>query len=756
MPVRMPVLRLVARLHLIALCGLVALLAARGSGSAQTAFSTLYEFEGPPDAANPAGPLISDASGALYGTTAEGGNLGCVIEYQGAPAGCGTVFKLTPPATPGGAWTESVLYSFSNNGSDGYPPEGSLTFDASGALYGTTFNGGTHGGGTVFKLTPPTISGGSWTEAVLYSFTGGGSDGGFPFTGVIADKSGALYGTTGSGGTGYGTVFKLTPPATSGGAWAERTLYSFTGASDGGGPYAGLIFDASGALYSTTAGGGTNGGGTVFKLTPPAISGGAWTETVLYSFCSQTNCTDGKSPLADVIFDASGALYGTTEEGGTGGYGSAFKLTPPATSGGAWTESVLHSFTGTGGDGPSPNAGLIFDASGALYGTTGSGGNRGGTVFRLTPSKISGGVWTATELHSFAGGSDGAFPRGPLIFGASGALYGATWQGGTGCISAYDGVNGCGTVFKLSGAGTPLSENPQTSDFNADRKSDILLQNATSGEMWMWEMNGRKVIGAGSPDNPGPGWKVIGAGDFYGSLYSDILAQNTTSGEVWIWEMNGNKVVGKGSPGNLGPSWHVIGTGDFNGDGYSDILFQNATTGQIWIWEMNGLKVIASGSPDNPGPSWRVVGAGDFNGDGYSDILAQNTTSGEVWIWEMNGLKVIGKGSPGNLGPNWHVIGTGDFNGDGYSDILFQNATTGEIWIWEMDGLKVIASGSPDNPGPSWRVVGTGDFNGDGYSDILAQNTTSGEVWVWEMNGLKVIGKGSPGNLGPSWQVIGE
>ena len=304
----------------------------------------------------PAAGLIFDAAGALYGTTEHGGG-----------SGYGTVFKLTPPTTSGGAWIETILFSFAGpyiGGGDGAYPEAGLISDASGALYGTTVNGGTEcsdgGCGTVFKLTPPVVSGGAWTESLLYKFT---SSDGSPHAGLIFDSSGALYGTT------LGTVFKLTPPANSDGARTESVLHLF-GSGDGLDPYAGLIFDASGALYGTTFHGGTTNGGTIFKLTPPTISGGAWTETVLYSFNNNTSSGGGAVLAAGLIFDAAGALYGTTQAGGADEFGTIFKLTPPASKGGAWTERVLHSFTGTGGDGQFPDAGLILDTAGALYGTT--------------------------------------------------------------------------------------------------------------------------------------------------------------------------------------------------------------------------------------------------------------------------------------------------------------------------------------------------------------------------------------------------
>ncbi len=372
-----------------------------------------------------------------------------------------------------------------------------------------------------------------------------------------------------------------------------------------------------------------------------------------------------------------------------------------AASGGAIAATgftTLHDFTGRP-DGANPYAGLIMDSAGDLFGTTNGGGVQSGSTVFESP-KTATGYGTPVTLVSFDG-NEGAYPYGRLIADAAGDLFGTTAGGG---------ANNVGTVFELSGAGTPLSKNPQTADFNADRKSDILWQNA-SGQAQIWLMSGRTPTAkALVGPNPGPSWQVIGTGDFYGSLYSDILWQNL-SGAVARWEINGTTVIDSTVIGNLGPSWHAIGTGDFNGDGYSDILWQN-TNGEVAIWEMNGTKVIGRYSLGNPGLSWHVIGTGDFNGDGYADIQFQNT-NGTVTIWEMNGNKVIGSVSLGNPGSSWHVIGSGDFNGDGYADILWQN-TSGEVSIWEINGTNVIARFSLGAPGPSWHIIGSGDFNGDG------------------------------------------
>ncbi len=375
----------------------------------------LYAFRGGADGWQPTAGLILDASGNLYGTTSGGGaNLN------------GTVFELRHKA--GGGWTEKVLHTF--NGKDGNAPYAGLIFDSSGNLYGTTTVGGAYGDGTVFELMPK--AGGGWTEKVLHDFNG--KDGYFPRGGLIFDDSGNLYGTTNIGGVyGVGTVFELMPKT--GGGWTETVLHDFNNNGiDGEGPDAGLIFDGSGNLYGTTTVGGANLNGTVFELTPKTRAG--WTETVLYNF----NGADGSQPVAGLIFDNIGNLYGTTSVGGANLNGMVFELTP--NTGGGWTETVLHNFNFNGTDGAGPQAGLIFDASSNLYGTTALGGVYGdGTVYELTPK---GGGWTETVLHSFcplAGCTDGSTPLAGLTKDAAGNLYGTTENGGR---------YGLGTVFEFT------------------------------------------------------------------------------------------------------------------------------------------------------------------------------------------------------------------------------------------------------------------------------------------------------------------
>jgi uncharacterized repeat protein (TIGR03803 family) len=335
------------------------------------------------------------------------------------------------------AWAASkykILHRFT--GADGSQPMGVLIFDTLGNLYGTSLGGGCCGSGTVFELTPN--SDGTWTQSVLYSFTGG-SDGRAVMSGVIFDASGSLYGTTlGGGDYGYGTVYQLKP--NSDGTWTESVLHSFND-SDGATLVGGLVFDTSGNLYGTAAGGGAYGHGVVFKLAPN--SDGTWTESTLHDFMGGK---DGGYPdHSNLIFDRTGNLYGVTAGWQTGdSNGTVFELTP--NSDGTWTQVVLHAFSG-GKDGYVPQGTLTFDQAGSLYGATLAGGAYGhGTVFKLTPG--SGGKWKKGVLHQFRGGKDGSSPFAGVAFDTAGNLYGTTDDGGVGSCSDGQGT-GCGTVFKL-------------------------------------------------------------------------------------------------------------------------------------------------------------------------------------------------------------------------------------------------------------------------------------------------------------------
>jgi uncharacterized repeat protein (TIGR03803 family) len=349
-----------------------------GSGGGWTE-TVLYNFTGTADGSQPTSSVVLDSSGNLYGSTEFGGTY-C------APYGCGVTFKLSKS---GGQWKETVLYTFTG-GIDGGFPNG-VVLGAQGNIYGSAGTGGSLGNGVVFEVSRN--SGGGWTQSVIYNFTGGAVGGRAPNGTLTFDSFGRLYGTTDySGTTGGGIVFRLTRSKT--GVWTESLLHSFT-LLNGSNPNGGLVLDSAGNIYGTAQAGGNTAGcdgfgcGLVFKLSPKA--GGEWEETVLYEF---TRGTDGGYPQDGLVMDASGNLYGTTYGGGNpnfcgsqNGCGVVFELSP-GTSG--YTETVMHEFIDS--DGAFSGAPLTRDSSGNLFGTTFNGGNLSdcggvgcGVVFEVTP-----------------------------------------------------------------------------------------------------------------------------------------------------------------------------------------------------------------------------------------------------------------------------------------------------------------------------------------------------------------------------------
>jgi uncharacterized repeat protein (TIGR03803 family) len=321
-------------------------------------------------------------------------------------------------ATPAIAQTFTTLHSF--DGADGVSPWAGLVQANNGHLYGTTVGGGADGNGTAFTIT---TSGTLTSFAVNYGM--------LPYGGLVQAAEGYLYGTTSAGGAVFGgTIFKITPSGT------LTTLYSFcsqSGCADGSAPYATLIQAPNGNLYGTTMGGGANRDGTVFSITP------AGTLTTLYSFCSQSGCSDGASPEAPLVQATNGDFYGTTNNGGgASGSGTVFKITSTG------TLTTLYTFCSQGGsfcgDGANPSAGLVLSSNGNFYGTTYSGGANGiGTVFELTPTG------TLTTLYSFGSQSDDGISPNALVEASNGDFYGTTEIGG---------ANSAGTIFTITPSGT--------------------------------------------------------------------------------------------------------------------------------------------------------------------------------------------------------------------------------------------------------------------------------------------------------------
>jgi uncharacterized repeat protein (TIGR03803 family) len=363
-------------------------------------YQVLHAFGKGTDGAGLWSSVTLDKKGGLYGATSGGG-----VNRQGI------VFVLVPQTN--GTWRETILHSFPSFLDDGQGPNGGLIQDGSGNWYGTTGGGGADHVGTVFKLMHGPSG---WTLNILYSFGEQGRDGYGPTAGLAMDRSGNLYGTAPRPWT---TAFELTPGSD---GWHETIMHHFgVKKGDGAGPYAGLILDAAGNLYGTTYGGGAYNGGTVYGVAHTATG---WHEKVLHSFA--VNYADGHTPgWGALVMDAKGSLYGTTAGGGCCG-GVVFKLAPR--SDGKWKETILYQFQG-GAMGFEAGAGVVMDKAGNLYGTTINGGSgcACGVVYKLAPGPK--GKWTYTLLHTFSG-SDGAQPDANLILDDKGNLYGTTATGG--------------------------------------------------------------------------------------------------------------------------------------------------------------------------------------------------------------------------------------------------------------------------------------------------------------------------------------
>jgi uncharacterized repeat protein (TIGR03803 family) len=397
-------------------------------GVAQTpTLKTLYAFDGyvnSGDGIEPNSALVIGFGGVLYGTTASGG-----------ASNNGTVFEVSPPGTPGDSWKETQIHVFTG-GSDGSEPT-ALLLGWDGLLYGVTAGGGsgcTTGCGTAFSLRPDrpwTKQTYAFNQDIVLPGTLRSAGGLFYGTSVLGGTSTAC-----DAFFGCGALFTLIPPAPWKQYWTANVVYSFPNGAGGYRPVMAAL-GRDGKFYATAEGGNPNcpfGCGVVVSLTPPGFGAApptiSLTETVLHTFTDHAYDGDG---VAGLVIGGDGTLYGTTSGGGTYGYGTAFSLTPPASPGGSWTEKILYNFNGPAGAAV-PNPGLVVGLGGVIYGTSygilGGGPSASGAVFSLTPPSDGDGAWTMTLLHSFSGGDDGGNPIAGVVIGADGVLYGTTTAGG--------------------------------------------------------------------------------------------------------------------------------------------------------------------------------------------------------------------------------------------------------------------------------------------------------------------------------------
>ncbi len=608
--------------------------------------TVLHSFSGGADGGGPQGGVTLDAAGNLYGTASSGGAFNA-----------GVVFKLDT------AHQLTVVHSFS--GLDGMNPSGNLVLDSAGNIYGSTGLGGTANVGVVYKLDA------AGNATVLHSFTG--PDGSSPFGGVIRDAAGNLYGVTEVGGSSGGVVYKVDPAgqetvlqnfAGAGGAYPvctlirdragnlygttieggasfsgvvfridprgiETVLYSFTGAADGGAPFAGLTADASGNLYGTTNNGGAGGHGVVFKL--DALGH----ETVLHSFLSGN---DGAYPMAGVVRDPAGNLFGTTYNGAPANAGIVFKLDS------AGTETVIHRFAG-GRDGTSPNA-VTSDPNGNLYGTTQNGGPfNAGVIYKLDAKR------QETILYSFTGGADGAMPSFTPLRDAAGNLYGTTFGGG---------AANAGVVYKLDTSGVLTVLYSFQGGVDGATPSGALAED-TSGNLYGTTAEGGtynlgtvfKLDTAGSHSvlhsfaggwdgtNPGSGVILGPAGRLYGATGTGgpsnrglVYAIDPSGLESFIYVFNGQ--ADGGGPGALiqDASGNLYGCGDSGGTANSGVLFEIP---------VNGLEKVLYNFTGGSGGALPGSVIRDASGNFYGSTLIGGGAAnvGVVFKIDANGQETV-------------------------------------------------------------------------------------------------------------------
>ena len=608
--------------------------------------TTLYSFGAQGDGNDPVAGLILDKAGNLYGTT-----------YYGGPSRFGSVFELSPSSQ--GGWTETVLLNFTDEQDGGYPM-GSLVSDSSGNLYGTASVGGDvncnnysyqpWGCGVVFKLTHNSDD--TWSETVLHSFEQ--FDGAFPNANVVFDAAGNLVGTTVNGpgfncGDGCGTVFQLTPGTS--GSWSFKSVYSFAGGLDGGIPKSGLVLGADGNFYGTTQNGGDAnnclyGCGTVFALTP--TSSAFWKEKIIHRFSGSATApygVDGEYPVAALVFDQAGNLYGTAPSGGNPAAiaqcnlvsrcgGTVFKLSKDSS--GQWMTALLYSFAATG-DALQPSGPVVADAAGNLYGASESGGSHGyGAVFQLIPQSTGG--YRERVIYSFLAGADGYNPYGGLVRDSSGNLFGATLYGGVTaqCTIAV----GCGAIFELTPAAGgkwiesviyrftgqadggfpagPLALDSSgnvygTTGGNGSNNTVFRLSPSSSG----WTLSVLYTF-TGNTYSPGGGLAVDASGNVFGTAQggahgSGVTFELSPSGSTWTYSVLHNFSGGADgvSPYGvaLGPEGNVVGITIEGGDttcssygcGTVYQLVQSAGT-----WKKQLLHTFAGGT-DGAQPETRVT-----------------------------------------------------------------------------------------------------------------------------------------------------
>jgi uncharacterized repeat protein (TIGR03803 family) len=704
------------------LVGLASVLAAVGilPAQAQTASEIVMESFGRPPlyGAKPAGGVIRDSAGNLYGTTIKGGQRGVGAVYQLDTAG-----------------HQKVLYSFTG-GADGGQPYGGVILDSAGDLYGTTQFGGSANAGVVYKLDA------AGNYAVLYSFKGYPTDGQNPYAGVVLDSNGNLYGTTNGGGvSNAGVVYKLDSMG------QETVLHSFVyyTETDGAYPVAGVILDPAGNLYGTTEAGGTVNGGVVYKVDA------AGQETVLYSFADFAH---GSSPSAGVVRDSAGNLYGTTTYGGTASVGVVYELDT------AGHETVLHNFAAA--DGGDPNSGVILDGAGNFYGSTYTGGPaNAGVAYKLDPAG------NYKVLYDFPGGADGAYPTaGGVIRDSAGNLYGTTYEGGTAALGVvYEldpagnytvlysfpgGVNGshpsAGVIRDPAGSifGTTVDGGP-------NGRGTVFKVDATGDQTVLYSFRGHA-----DGEQPWSGVTLDSAGNLYGTTYTGGTAN---AGVVYKLDPAGHQTVlyrfTGGADGSspyagviLDSAGNLYGTTFNGGTDNAGVVYKLDPAGQETVLysftnSSDGSHPYAGVILDSAG---NLYGATYDGGTGYAGVVYKLDPAGQETV-----LYSFTNGSDGGH-PYGGVIldSAGNLYGTTY---LGGTANAGVVYKLDPAGQETVlysftgADGSYPYAGvirdPAGNLYGTASAGGTAnWGTVFKLDPAGQQTVLWSFTGSSEAGAG--------------
>jgi hypothetical protein len=502
-------------------------------------------------------------------------------------------------------------------------------------------------------------------------------------------------------------------------------------------------------------GGGADNLGTVFEIAKTA-TGYASAPTTLVSF----DGSDGEQPEASLVADANGDLFGTTRGGAASGNdGSVFEIAKTST-GYASAPTTLVTFNGS--DGQWPYASLMADANGDLFGTTSGGGVSDGTVFEIAKT-ATGYASSPTTLVS-SDGADGKNPLGELIADANGDLFGTASAGG---MFGEGTSPGYGTVFEIAKTATGYASSPTTLvNFDgADGEYPVVgLIADANGDLF-----GTTKEGGAYGD--GTVFEIAKTTTGYASAPTTLASFDGSDGlfpeSNLIADANGDLLgLTSGSASTFDGLYTLIDSTAFEvtGSGFvppvpvqpaSIILWRNSSTGGVELWSPNGSGGFTYESLGVVNSSWQIEGTGDFAVDGDDGILWRNSSTGGVELWNSNGSGGFAYESLGVIDSSWQIAGTGDFTGNGEDGILWRNSSTGGLELWNPNGSGGFAYENLGVVNSSWEIAGTGDFTGGGADSILWRNASTGGVELWNSNGSGGFTYESLGVVDSSWEIAG-